>query len=55
MEYSRLCAPLKASLEKVTELKREIEQNEQTEKEKLETVNSNIVSKKLASYKSCVV
>ena len=34
VEYSRLCTPLKAALDKSQELQREIEENERIQKEK---------------------
>ena len=41
MEYTRLCGPLKASLEKVHELEREIEENDRIQREKEEHVSDN--------------
>ena len=34
MEYTRLCGPLKAAMERVHELQREIEENERIQREK---------------------
>ena len=41
VEYTRLCGPLKAALEKQNELIREIEENERVQKEKDEQVGNN--------------
>lgn len=38
VEYTRLCGPLKAALEKMHELEREIEENDRLAKEKEEQV-----------------
>ena len=39
IEYTRLCAPLKAALERVHELEREIEENDRINKEKEDQVS----------------
>ena len=41
VEYTRHCGPLKASLERMHELQREIEENERIQKEKEEQVGDN--------------
>lgn len=43
VEYTRLCGPLKASLEKLHELEREIEENERLQRESQEEVGLNTV------------
>jgi hypothetical protein len=43
VEYTRLCGPLKASLEKLHELEREIEENERLQRESQEEVRLNTV------------
>jgi len=42
VEYTRLCGPLKTSLERLHELEREIEENERIQREREEEVNNLI-------------
>jgi len=38
VEYTRLCGPLRAAIDKMPELEREMEENERLQKEKAEEV-----------------
>ena len=43
VEYTRLCGPLKAALERLQELQREIEENERLQREREEEVHKGLI------------